>query len=70
MTPIQPIYNAWPPCLRVTSLIRLPVSRERGVQNIATLFHEQLRVRVCWRSAHVDARIHFGSLVSVNGRPA
>ena len=69
MTPIQPIHDAWPPYLRVTSLIRLPVSHGRGIHNIATLFHEQLSVRVCWRSAHVDARIHFGSLVSINGIP-
>lgn len=64
-----PYNDSWPSHLRVTSIVRLPAKIGRGIQNVATLFHEHLTVRVSWRSAHVDTRIRYGSIVQVKGVP-
>jgi len=54
---------------RLTSVMRLPATSGRGVHNEATLYHDDLQIRVAWHSATVDSRLKHGCLVLVRGMP-
>lgn len=58
---------ALPFLFRLTSLVRLPAKRGKGVFNEATVYHDDCQLRVTWHSAYVDTRLKRGCYVAVRG---
>lgn len=58
---------ALPFYFRLTSLVRLPAKRGKGILNQATLYHDDAELRVAWNSAFVDSRLKRGCYVALRG---
>jgi 3'-5' exoribonuclease len=58
---------ALPFYFRLTSLVRLPAKRGKGVRNQATLYHDDAELTVNWTSAFVDTRLKRGCYVALRG---